>query len=45
MNASATLEAQTIELAQELFEAKYGKGAVLKVWANYFQDPFDHHAE
>jgi hypothetical protein len=36
-NNLATLEAETIEQAQELFAATYGKEAVLRVWVDYFE--------
>jgi hypothetical protein len=36
-NQRITYEAETIEQARELFEAKYGQQAVLKVWRDYFE--------
>jgi hypothetical protein len=39
-NQRATIEAETIEQARELFGAKYGKEAVFKVWTDYTESKF-----
>jgi hypothetical protein len=39
-NRLVTLVAETIEQARELFSAKYGREAVLNVWADYFETKF-----
>ena len=44
-NKRVTLEAETIEQAQELFVAKYGRDAVLKVWDDYFETKFRGYSE
>ena len=44
-NQRITLEAETIEQAGELFAAKYGKEAVLKVWQDYFETKFRGYTE
>ena len=39
-NQRVTLEAETVEKAVELFHARYGKEAVLKVWDDYFETQY-----